>query len=160
MTLRNPGRLAIHRRSDEIAFLQKRLCVLSAARTNHVESESQGTFSERTTQDHSISSQNNLVDAGCALQLKVWAREHDLADELLHTRQIEPLGETLQRRLAMAERVCRDLSHRAGDRDTRNDSLAKSGGRHSLSDIYWVPEIERRALAEMLELWLAWLRES
>jgi hypothetical protein len=125
-----------------------------------VESESQGPFSEATTQDHSISSKNNLAGAGCALQLEVWVREHDLADELLHTRQIEPLGETLQRRLAMAERVCRDLSPRAGDQVARTDARAKSGERYSLSDIYWVAEIERRALAEMLDLWLSWLRES
>ena len=47
------------------------------------------------------------------IQLDAMMRERDLADELLHTRQTEPLGETLQRRLAMSERICRDLAPRA-----------------------------------------------
>jgi hypothetical protein len=69
-----------------------------------------------------------------------------LADELLHTRHIEPLGETLQRRLAMAERVINSFAN----------SNAKTSG--STSQIYHITEVERQALAETLEQWWAWLR--
>ena len=64
------------------------------------------------------------------LQLEVLARERDLADELLHTRQTEPLGETLQRRLAMAELICRDLALRseyALESPTYTDDQARKG---------------------------------
>ena len=122
MSLGNPGRLAIYRRSDEVAFLEHRLRTLAAA-------------SAITERD---------------LQFEVLMRERDLADELLHSRQIEPLGETLQRRLAMAERVCRDLTLHGGPAEDRGH----------LTDAHWVAEIERRALAQMLEYWWAWLSKS
>ncbi len=108
----NAGRLAIHRRSDEIIFLQHRLRALQAERD---------------------------------LQTEVLARERDLADELLHTRHTEPLGETLQRRLVMAERICRDLSRTATPRQGY------------LPDAHRVAEIERQALDEMLRHWWVWL---
>jgi hypothetical protein len=180
MTLRNPGRLAIHRRSDEIAFLQHRLRVLSAARDAQEQvppAESQGP----RFQLHFSAAQRDL-------STEVVEREYDLADELLHTRQIEPLGETLQRRLAMAERVCRDLvlsSEPSSQPSTDPPEIAKqlqslastetsanelkeeqggepdgAGDRRDLPDAYWVAEVERRALAEMLKQWWAWLREA
>jgi hypothetical protein len=118
MTLLNSGRLAIHRRSDEISFLQHRLRVLEAA----------------------------LQDNGPEDDLQTGAleRERDLADELLHTRQTEPLGETLQRRLAMAERICRDLTSMADEK-------------HRRLYVYRVTQLECRVLAEMLKQWWAWL---
>jgi hypothetical protein len=186
MTLRNPGRLAIHRRSDEIAFLQHRLRVLSAARDAHERvppAESQGP----QVQLHSAAAQRDL-------STEVVEREYDLADELLHTRQIEPLGETLQRRLAMAERVCRDLGPSSEPSVRRSTDRVKPAGSHQptqqmqrlastdasvnelreehgvepdgagdrgrFPDAYGVAEIERRALAEMLKHWWAWLREA
>jgi hypothetical protein len=117
------------------------------------------------------------------LELAALLRQRDLADELLHTRQIEPLGETLQRRLAMAERICREftqhfdpsaknlvnhdpaveVSFRRDDSiDVKGDSSAHISDSHpsELSDAYWVAEIECRTLNEMLNQWLAWLRRS
>lgn len=163
MTLRNPGRLAIHRRSDEIAFLQHRLRVLSAARDGHGVSESQEVVSAAIQHNGSADKRD--------LEKKVLDREYDLADELLHTRQTEPLGETLQRRLAMAERICRDLApgreiwHEQPsatdvdeDQGARNSGLDRESGRERLSEVFWVAETERQALAEMLKHWWAWLR--
>jgi hypothetical protein len=155
MTLRNPGRLAIHRRSDEIAFLQHLLRTTNAAQ--RVAQPQEGNF-ETTSEDQSV--HENASAVSYDLRTEVLVRESDLADELLHTRQFEPLGETLQRRLAMAERICRDLTPR-GElprvRDAKTD-LAKSHGK--LAEAYWVAEVERLALAEMLKQWWAWLRES
>ena len=164
MTLRNPGRLAIHRRSDEIAFLQHRLRVLSAARDGHTVSESQKVLSAAIQHNGSAKERN--------LEKEVLDREYDLADELLHTRQTEPLGETLQRRLAMAERVCRDLApgrevwqEQPSARDVDEGQGARNSGsdrvvsRDRLSGIFFVAETERQALAEMLKHWWAWLRE-
>ena len=140
MTSRKPGRLAIHRRSDEIAFLQHRLRVLGEAEGSHAV---------------------DVAGEGQGLELNVLARERDLADELLHTRQIEPLGETLQRRLAMAERICQDLRRRSTDGKSDPQALdvddAWRGQRERFPESYWVVEIERRALGEMLDQWWAWL---
>jgi hypothetical protein len=186
MTLRNPGRLAIHRRSDEIAFLQYRLRMLSAARDTEEQPHQSRSRDDRD--------QPEAAAAQYDLSTEVMKREYDLADELLHTRQIEPLGETLQRRLAMAERICRDLAVRTepslqspsdpGESSSSHQPRAEvegfasaeaSGGepqreqsgepgrtssRDRLPDAYWVAETERRALAEMLKHWWAWLRES
>jgi hypothetical protein len=186
MTLRNPGRLAIHRRSDEIAFLQHRLRVLSAAR------DAQGQAPRSESRGPRVQPQASAAQRD--LSTEIVEREYDLADELLHTRQIEPLGETLQRRLAMAERVCRDLvpssepsarrsthpgepagSHqptkqmqRLASSETSANELREEqggepdgpGGQGCLPDAYWVAEVERRALAEMLKHWWAWLREA
>lgn len=164
MTLRNSARLAIHRRSDEIAFLQHRLRAFRAELTRH-----------------------NAPPAERDPRIEVLARERDLADELLHTRQTEPLGETLQRRLAMAERICRDLTPRTeplhqhpsgshlpskadGARDAGECQGEQSGeqdearfgteSQDRLPDAYWVAKTERQALAEMLEQWWAWLNGS
>ena len=116
MTLGNPGRLAIHRRSDEIAFLQQRLRALAAALPfNRTGEEGPETTS------YGARIQNNAYPIERNLQLAALVRERDLADELLHTRQIEPLGEALQRRLAMAERICRDLALRDRPRLQRPD---------------------------------------
>jgi hypothetical protein len=99
-------------------------------------------------------------------------RERDLADELLHTRQTEPLGETLQRRLAMAERICRDLALQTEPQLWRSDLSGGqrpdqgSGGLDQARDrdrgpgAYRVAEIERQSLTEMLNQWWAWLRKS
>jgi hypothetical protein len=162
MTLRNPGRLAIYRRSDEIAFLQHRLRVIGETQ-----------FSGEAGDSDSAS--------------RVLARERDLADEFLHTRQTEPLGETLQRRLAMAELVCHDLALRdeslspsptfpsspsapvgpEGDhagrapvQRNRGSGPERESRQSRLPDAYWVAEIERWALNEMLNQWWAWLRKS
>jgi len=186
MTLRNPGRLAIHRRSDEIAFLQHRLRVLSAARDAKEQASQSESPGDRD--------QPEAAAARYDLSTQVVEREYDLADELLHTRQIEPLGETLQRRLAMAERICRDLAVRteppsqcpfdpgepngshlprteiqglapaeaSGDepRGEQSGEPGRPDSRDRLPGAYWVAEIERWALAEMLKHWWAWLRES
>jgi hypothetical protein len=165
MTSRNPGRLAIHRRSDEIAFLQNRLRVLG-----DVGSPQQDQIAPKLKFDE------HLIDGDTAsaeriLDLEVLLRERDLVDELLHTRQVEPLGETLQRRLAMAERICSDLSVRADARRGAGERVllgTLSVGTASdqgiswdrVSDAYWVAEIERRALNRTLEHWWAWLSES
>jgi hypothetical protein len=94
---------------------------------------------------------------------RVLARERDLADEFLHTRQTEPLGETLQRRLAMAELICHDLAL-CDESLPPGPTIPSSPGQESkksrLPDAYWVAEIERRALNEMLNQWWAWLRKS
>jgi hypothetical protein len=121
MIPRNAARLAIHRRADEMSFLQRRLRTL-------------GDEALETAPDHN--------------GLPVVERERDLADELLHTRHSEPLGETLQRRLVMAEHICRDLARPETD----------SPG--PLSDAYWVAETERQALSDMLNQWWAWLHGS
>jgi hypothetical protein len=127
MAQRNTARLAIHRRSDEISFLQDQLQNL-----------------ETELQKHGARSGSASTET--ELDVKVLARQRDLADELLHTRHIEPLGETLQRRLAMAERVINNLAH----------SSAKPSD--STSQIYRVTEVERQALVETLNQWWAWLR--
>ena len=152
MTLGNTGRLAIHRRSDEIAFLQDRLRTLAAAPpSNRTGEQDPEAMSDGTCiQDKTFPVEHDL-------QFEAMARERDLADEFLHTRQIEPLGETLQRRLAMAERICRDLALR--DR-LRTQCQTDAGGQDHLSEACRVAEIERRALTEMLEHWWAWLRNS
>lgn len=144
MTWRNVARLAIHRRADEMRFLQHRLRTL---RTQLVEDSSLDQALE-TTPDQRAVRQDSRHDVSLAerdLLIKVLERERDLADELLHTRQVEPLGETLQRRLVMAEHICRDLARSGAD------------GQAHLPDAYRVAEIERRALAEMLQQWWAWL---
>jgi hypothetical protein len=164
MTLKNPGRLAIHRRSDEIAFLQHRLRVLGDVPTPQRDPNK---ALQLRLKDHLIS--GHTADAEADLELEVLLRERDLVDELLHTRQIEPLGETLQRRLAMAERICHDLLVRAdahsdtGDPDLLAGLAADRGQSVSwnrVSDAYWVAEIERRALNETLDHWWAWLNGS
>ena len=165
MTSRNPGRLAIHRRSDEIAFLQNRLRVLG-----DVDSSQEDRIApKRRFEEHLIN--GDKASAGRILELEVVLRERDLVDELLHTRQIEPLGETLQRRLAMAERICLDLSVHGDTRSGAGESVfsgalsvatvsdqGATGDR--VSDAFWVAEIERRALNRTLEQWWAWLSES
>jgi hypothetical protein len=155
MTLRNPGRLAIHRRSDEIAFLQHLLRTTNAAQ--RVGQHQKNTI-ETTTEGQS--SHQNASSVSDDLRAAVLVRESDLADELLHTRQFEPLGETLQRRLAMAERICRDLTPGGDSSEMRGaqTDLAKSQG--NLATAYWVAEVERQALADMLKQWWAWLRKS
>jgi hypothetical protein len=179
MTLRNPGRLAIHRRSDEIAFLQHRLRVLSDAQISREAGELQDKVLESGARERSAQSSASADEGD--LQLEVWPRERDLADELLHTRQTEPLGETLQRRLAMAELVCHDLARRVkqlpagstcptvpaeprpdgGHAQEEQSGEPKRASRHDrLCKAYWVAEIERRALTEMLNQWWAWLRRS
>jgi hypothetical protein len=147
MTLHNPGRLAIHRRSDEIAFLQHRLRTLNAELDDK----------EKETPAPLETAQESSAEA---FAFKVSIRQRDLADELLHTRQIEPLGETLQRRLAMAERICRDLAPRA---DVEANTRGGKGGTVSQepnTSAHGVAEVERRALIEMLRRWWDWLRES
>jgi hypothetical protein len=165
MTSRNPGRLAIHRRSDEIAFLQNRLRVLG-----DVGSPKQDPIAAKSEfEEHQID--GDTASAERILELEVLSRERDLVDELLHTRQIEPLGETLQRRLAMAERICVELSARADARRGAGRSVlpgtssagtaSRQGGAWDrMSDAYWAAEIERRALNRTLEHWWAWLSES
>ncbi len=118
MIPRNAAHLAIHRRADEMSFLQHCL---------------------RTLQDKVPETASGHGT------LPIAARECDLADELLHTRHTEPLGETLQRRLMMAEHICRDLA--------RPDT----GGAGALPDAYWMAETERQALSDMLKQWWAWL---
>lgn len=167
MTQRNPGRLAIHRRSDEIAFLQHRLRVLSDAHGRPDVGEPHehafdAAADERGDQPGFPSDERDL-------RLEVVVRERDLADELLHTRQIEPLGEALQRRLAMAERICRDLALRTEpvtQSPTSTGNQVQDGEpdwpdyQDRPSDAYWVAEVERRALTEMLDQWWAWLRAA
>jgi hypothetical protein len=167
MTFRTPGRLAIHRRSDEIAFLQHRLRVIDDSRIAHKYGEQEDlkpTLQERY--------QNTTSGKEDELKLEILMRERDLADELLHTRQIEPLGETLQRRLAMAERICRDLAlptepplQRSdladGQRpDQGSDRLNQARYRDRGPGAYRVAKIEHQALTEMLNQWWAWLRKS
>jgi hypothetical protein len=118
MIPRNAARLAIHRRADEMAFLQHLLRILR---------------------------EKALQTAPGHATLPIVERERDLADELLHTRQTEPLGETLQRRLMMAEHICRDLA-----RPEMYDA-------ETVSDAYGVAETERQALSDMLKQWWAWL---
>lgn len=152
MTLGNTGRLAIHRRSDEIAFLQERLRTLASSPPlkRIGEKDPKATPDGACMQNTAFPMENNV-------QFEALARERDLADEFLHTRQTEPLGETLQRRLAMAERICRDLALR--DR-LRTQRPTGAGSQDHLSEACRVAEIERRALTEMLEQWWAWLRNS
>ena len=170
MTLRNPGRLAIHRRSDEIAFLQNRLRAISTAYACREADGSRDVVLEAESQDRHTQ-RNDLGDES-ELGFAALARERDLADELLHTRQTEPLGETLQRRLAMAERICSDLAlrvdlpaqcpdcHNDAPLVTQDDTVDPMSSQERLSDTYRVAEIERRALTEMLNQWWAWLRQS
>jgi len=132
---RNTARLAIHRRSDEMAFLQQRLRAL----------QTQDKALETASRDRGA--QDGVPSTERDLSKEIVARERDLADELVHTRHTEPLGETLQRRLAMAERICCDLVETGLDADG------------NLPHAYWIAEIERQALIEMLKLWWAWLHE-
>jgi len=118
MIPRNAARLAIHRRADEMEFLQQRL---------------------RTLRDEALQTAPDHVT------LPSVERERDLADELLHTRHTEPLGETLQRRLMMAEHICRDLA-----RPETHDA-------ETVPDAYGMAETERQALGNMLKQWWAWL---
>lgn len=163
MTSRNPGRLAIHRRSDEITFLQNRLRALGDIGIPQQDCKAP----KVRFRHHRID--GDIAGAERALENEVLSRERDLIDELLHTRQIEPLGEALQRRLAMAERVCYDLLVRADERcDTGDPGLPGAlGTEHDqsipwdrVSDAFWVAEIERRALKDTLDHWWAWLSES
>jgi hypothetical protein len=129
MNQRNSGHLAIHRRADEVTFLKQRLRDL-----------------EEMLQDEQ-------PQGG---QRATWQRERDLADELLHTRHTEPLGETLQRRLAMVELVCRDLApipHKDAASHAAPPALTRARQRN-----YGMAETERQALTEMLQHWWAWLR--
>lgn len=170
MTLRNPGRLAIHRRSDEIAFLQHRLRAINTAYASRDADASRDMVLEAESQDQH-DQPNDLGDEP-EPEFDALMRERDLADELLHTRQIEPLGETLQRRLAMAERICRDLALRlelptqCPDCHSDPSMLEQDGtvdqvsSQDRLSEAYRVAEIERQALTEMLNQWWAWLRQS
>lgn len=155
MALRNPGRLAIHRRSDEIAFLQHRLRVTDAA---HKVSQPQDEDLEATSRDQHTPEGASAAERD--LRMAALVRERELADELLHTRQIEPLGETLQRRLAMAERICRDLAPRAELSGQRAAGSNQPKAQGHLSDAFRVAKIEHKALAEMLKQWWNWLRES
>ena len=132
---RNTARLAIHRRSDEMAFLQERLRALQTQ-----DKALETAFQDRRAQDGVPFTERDLSK-------EILARERDLADELVHTRHTEPLGETLQRRLAMAERICRDLAETGLDAEG------------NLPHAYWITEIERQALIEMLKLWWVWLHE-
>jgi hypothetical protein len=134
MMSRNPGRLAIHRRSDEIVFLQDRL---------HALGEIQRVKTVNPLPVHSVQRE---------LQSEALERQRELADELLHTRQIEPLGEALQRRLAMAERVCQSLI----PTDPSHTISEPAAG----SDTYRLAEVERLALVDMLQRWWTWLRET
>lgn len=170
MTLLNPGRLAIHRRSDEIAFLQHLLRVLSDAQADHGGSEIQDDVLESVVGDRHV--EQSVPADEHDLQLEILVRERDLADELLHTRQTEPLGETLQRRLAMAELICRDLVPRAAPLSQNltgpgskvhgkwGDGPERVNRQDGLPDAYCVAQAERRALNEMLNQWWAWLRKS
>ncbi len=165
MTQRHPGRLAIHRRSDEIAFLQHRLRVLSAAQES-----SRRQAQEDITRESGDQLEISVEEA--EFRQEVMARERDLADELLHTRQTEPLGEALQRRLAMAERVCRDLTphikHSSQVPGSAGHPMQREGSGQAQdpvrgpqrSDTYRVAEVECQALTEMLNQWWAWLRDS
>ncbi len=155
MALRNPGRLAIHRRSDEIAFLQHRLRATDGA---HRVNQPQDKVLEAWSQGQPTRDNASVTEAD--LRTAALVRERELTDELLHTRQIEPLGETLQRRLVMAERICRDLAPRdelSGQRAAGSNQTKAQG---HLTDAHRVAMIEREALAEMLKQWLTWLRES
>jgi hypothetical protein len=134
MVTKNPGRLAIHRRSDEIVFLQERLRSLELQTTPAPAEKLSVDRSERDIQQEAL------------------LRQQELADELLHTRQIEPLGEALQRRLAMAERIRRDL--------TPSDVNALASGQWTGGDALRLAEIDRLALSDMLQHWWAWLREA
>ena len=137
MNQRNSGHLAIHRRADEVTFLKQRL--------RNLEEMLQG----------------EQPQEGERGQVVTWRRERDLADELLHTRHTEPLGETLQRRLAMAELVCRDLApipRESAEPPVASWSRSKSASMHAHRRDYGMAETERRALAEMLQQWWAWLR--
>lgn len=127
MSTRDSIRRAMHRREDEITFLRQRLLTLEKI------------IQEMTT------SPANLIHNDINW-LHVHRYEWELADELLHARHTEPLGETLQRRLAMAERLSRELA-------------PKSSERKKHSDAYWVAEKARLALNEMLNHWWAWLAQ-
>jgi hypothetical protein len=126
MALRNAARLAIHRRADELAFLQHQLRALGE-------------------QDLDPHAQQGGPGVEWDVSAKVIEREHDLIDELVHTRHTEPLGETLQRRLVMAEHICHNLAR------------PEVNGQQHLPGAYWMAEIERQALAQVLKQWWAWL---
>ncbi len=135
MNQRNAGHLAIHRRADEVTFLKQRLRDLEVKLQDEPESNQQGAAT--------------------------WRRERDLADELLHTRHTEPLGETLQRRLAMAELVCRDLApiprespESSGAPGSRSSTMTPTQAQRD----YGMAETERLALTDMLQHWWTWLR--
>jgi hypothetical protein len=115
----------MHRREDEIAFLRQRLLDLEKA------------IHQQKTPPPGRDGRD---------WLDVYQYEWELADELLHARHTEPLGETLQRRLAMAERLSRELTPKPEQRDKP-------------SQVYWIAEKARLALDEMLQKWWAWLAE-
>jgi len=127
MTTRDSIRRAMHRREDEITFLRQRLLVLEKV-------------------IHELETCPTNLSQADINWLDVHRYEWELADELLHARHTEPLGETLQRRLAMAERLARELAPKSGDRN-----------KHSAA--YRVAEKARLALNEMLNHWWAWLAQ-
>jgi hypothetical protein len=138
MSLRNPGRLAIHRRSAEIEFLQH---LLRSRRGPELPDDEQ----PQTENQPPLPPKDSIA-------WQVQMRQRALADELSHTRQTEPLGEALQRRLAMAELICRELDPPDSDFSQPDDGA--SGTAHRTA------EIERQALADMLQRWWAWLRKA
>jgi hypothetical protein len=83
MTLRNQGRLAIHRRSDEIAFLQHWLRVLSEAQVSLETGETHEDHSELMRTDFRAAGSASADERDMASQALM--RERDLTDELLHT---------------------------------------------------------------------------
>jgi hypothetical protein len=153
MPLQNHGHLAIHRRTDEIAFLQHLLRSLK-----DVDLPDGGPGSRASFAASGAHSRSDAVEHDPARE--VLARKRALADELLRTRQTEPLGEALQRRLAMAERVSHDLTSPARAHNSRSSARDHAVEPGLLSDAYWMAEIERQALAEMLQKWWAWLRDA
>jgi hypothetical protein len=138
MSLRHPGRLAIHRRSAEIEFLQHLL--RSRGGPEFPDDE------QPPNENHPPLPPKDFV----AWQVQM--RQRALADELSHTRQTEPLGEALQRRLAMAELICRELD--------RPDTAFSQPDEGASASAHRTAEIERQALADMLQRWWAWLRKA
>jgi hypothetical protein len=145
--VKNSGRLAIHRRSEEIEFLQHRLRALDAAYEAAEDQKSNGGQRSEAAQDRDK-------------RFEVLRRERELADELLHTRQIEPLGEALQRRLAMAERICFELSARSQSSGEPDSGSPGAVDQEPVSNVHRIAEVERQALMEMTRHWWAWLRRS
>jgi hypothetical protein len=138
MSLRNPGRLAIQRRSAEIDFLQ------------HLLRSRRGTA--LSGDEHAPNGNRPALSPQGRMAWQVQTRQRALADELLHTRQTEPLGEALQRRLAMAELICRELDP-VGSASPQADA-PPSGTAYRTAEIEW------QALADMLQHWWAWLRRA
>lgn len=129
MPTRDSVRRSAHRRKDEIAFLRERLQALEIA------------ISTQMTLAAATHTGVNWRD--------IYEYERQLADELLHARHSEPLGETLQRRLMMAERWSRELAQ----------SAANLPGQQAGGVAYWAAEKARLALSETLQHWWAWLAE-